>query len=179
MVPRTICRRWRMRQVWKPFEWAEMPRIAYIETGRPTMRSWNRPAHHRIEDERIALPVAREEAVIGFPVIADDEPRRIGIAGEIVEIGPFVLQKLMDEGAGEQPVGARTDADPFIGDRRIAGAHRVDGNDLDPALLELAKTDLDWVRGMVLGDAEQHEIFGVLPVGLAELPERAAEAVEA
>src|SRR3546814_12785748 len=32
---------------------------------------------------------------------------------------------------------------------------------------------------MVLGDPEQHEIAGVVPVGLTELPERAADAVEA
>ena len=32
---------------------------------------------------------------------------------------------------------------------------------------------------MVFRDAEQHEVAGVLPVGLAELPERAAECVEA
>src|SRR3546814_12210632 len=32
---------------------------------------------------------------------------------------------------------------------------------------------------LVLGDPEQHEIAGVVPVGLTELPERAADAVEA
>ena len=31
---------------------------------------------------------------------------------------------------------------------------------------------------MILGDAEQHEVFGVLPVRLAEFPERAADGVE-
>ncbi len=33
-----------MRQVWKPFEWAEMPRMACIETGRPIIFSCRRPA---------------------------------------------------------------------------------------------------------------------------------------
>ena len=32
------------RQVWKPLEWAEMPRMACIETGRPIILSWRRPA---------------------------------------------------------------------------------------------------------------------------------------
>ena len=32
------------RQVWKPFEWAEMPRMACMLTGRPMKRSWTRPA---------------------------------------------------------------------------------------------------------------------------------------
>ena len=32
------------RQVWKPFEWAEIPRIACIATGRPMVFSCRRPA---------------------------------------------------------------------------------------------------------------------------------------
>ena len=32
------------RQVWKPLEWAEMPRIACIDTGRPLIVSCRRPA---------------------------------------------------------------------------------------------------------------------------------------
>ena len=39
------------------------------------------------------------------------------------------------------------------------------------AALELAETRLDRIGGMVFSDTEQQEIFGVLPVGLAELPE--------
>ena len=38
------------------------------------------------------------------------------------------------------------------------------------AALELPKADLDRVRGMVLGDAEHHEVLGHVKVGLAELP---------
>ncbi len=32
------------RQVWKPLEWAEMPRMACMATGRPTILSCRRPA---------------------------------------------------------------------------------------------------------------------------------------
>ena len=32
-----------MRQVWKPLEWAEMPRMACMPTGRPIILSWRRP----------------------------------------------------------------------------------------------------------------------------------------
>ena len=42
-APKRICTRWIARQLWKPFECAEMPRIACIATGRPTKRSWRRP----------------------------------------------------------------------------------------------------------------------------------------
>ena len=37
-VPSSTCSRWIARQVWKPFEWAEMPRMACIATGRPAHR---------------------------------------------------------------------------------------------------------------------------------------------
>ena len=84
----------------------------------------------------------------------------------------------VDERAGKETVGARPDADPFIGDRRIAGAHRIDGDEFGTALLELAETHLDRIGGMIFRNAEQQKILGVLPVGLAEFPERAAEGVE-
>src|SRR5690606_19056257 len=45
--------------------------------------------------------------------------------------------------------------------------------------LGLAQLDLERVGIVVLGAAEQHEVAGALPVGLAELPERAADGVEA
>ncbi len=34
-LPSSICKRCSARQVWKPLEWAEMPRIACMLTGRP------------------------------------------------------------------------------------------------------------------------------------------------
>ena len=43
-APSSICRTWIARQVWKPLEWAEMPRMACMATGRPTILSWRRPA---------------------------------------------------------------------------------------------------------------------------------------
>ena len=43
-LPSSICSRCSARQVWKPLEWAEMPRIACIATGRPTIWSCRRPS---------------------------------------------------------------------------------------------------------------------------------------
>ena len=85
----------------------------------------------------------------------------------------------MDQREHEQAVGAGADADPFVGDRAVAGAHRVDRDDLGAARLQLAEADLDRVGIVVLGDAEQHEVLRVLPVRLAELPEGAADACTA
>src|SRR5262249_56173013 len=70
--------------------------------------------------------------------------------------------------------------DPFVGDRRVAGADGIDRHELGLALgLELAEPDLDRIGIVVLGHAEHQEVAGVLPVRVAELPERAADGVEA
>ena len=103
----------------------------------------------------------------------------VGIAGQVVEVDLAGLEQLVDQRADEQPVGAGADAHPFIGNGRIAGLDRVDRNNLCAVLLQLAKPGLDRVGGMILGHAEQHEVFRVVPVGLAELPERAAKGVDA
>src|SRR5436189_6321875 len=60
----------------------------------------------------------------------------------------------------------------------MAGADRIDGDELDAFLLELAELDLERIGGVILRHAEQHEVPGVLPVRLAELPERTAERIE-
>ena len=85
------------------------------------------------------------------------------------------LQQLMDQRQDQQAVGARPDADPVVGDRRIAGAHRIDRNEARAALLQLGDADLQRIGIMVLGDAEHHEQFGAIPVRRAEFPERAAD----
>src|SRR5205823_13966766 len=71
------------------------------------------------------------------------------------------------------------DADPLIGNRRIAGAHRVYRDELGAAPAQTRQPDLDRVRIMVFGDAEHHEEPGARPIWLAELPEAAAERVHA
>ncbi len=42
-APMSACRRCRARAVWKPLEWAEMPRMAWMATGRPGMVAWRWP----------------------------------------------------------------------------------------------------------------------------------------
>ena len=98
-----------------------------------------------------------------------DQEFRIDLAG---------FQQAMDQGQDEQPVGAGGDGDEFIGDRGVAGAHRIDRDDLGAALLEPAEAELDRVGIVVLGDADHQEEFCLFPVGLAEFPERAAHGIE-
>ena len=54
-----------MRQVWKPFEWAEMPRIACIATGRPIIRSCWRPAQSIQGMSRPIVVVERRGGKLG------------------------------------------------------------------------------------------------------------------
>ena len=136
-------------------------------------------ARSLVVHQRVAGGIAREQAVVLLAGIADHQPGRVGVAHQVLDIDLLGCQQLVHQRAGEQPVGAGPDADPFVGNRVVAGAHGVHRHHLHAALLELAERDLDRVGGVVLGDAEQHEIAGVVPVGLAELPERAAEGVEA
>jgi hypothetical protein len=132
-----------------------------------------------VPDQRRAVPVAGEQAVIGSTRIVDHQPGRVGVAGQISDVHFAGAQELVDQGEHEQAVGAGGDGEPLVGDRRIAGAHRVDRDELDAFALEQAQPDLERVGIVVLGAAEQHEVAGVLPVGLAELPERAADRVDA
>ena len=129
--------------------------------------------------QRIAGGVAREQAIVGGARRADHQPRRVGVAHEVSEIDLPGGEQLVDQRGDEQAVGAGLDADPLVGNRAVAGAHRVDRDELDATLLELAERDLDRVGGVVLGDAEHQEVARAVPVGVAELPEGAAERVHA
>ena len=131
-----------------------------------------------VEDQGLAGGVTGEQAVIGGALILDHEPRRIGVATEIFLVDLAGAQQFLDQRQDEQAVGSRPDADPFVGDRRVAGPDRIDRHELGGAArLELAEADLDRIGIVVLGYAEHQEVLGVLPVRLAELPERAADRI--
>ena len=80
---------------------------------------------------------------------------------------------------GQQAVHAGLDRQPFVGDRRVAGAHRVDGDELAALALEFFQADLDRVGRVIFGHAPHDEIFGVIPVRRAEFPEREADRIQA
>ena len=85
----------------------------------------------------------------------------------------------MDQRQDQEPVRAGGDAHPIIGDRVIAGADRVDADDLGAPGLDLADAHFDRVAVVIFSDTEKQEKLGVIPVGLAELPEGAAHGVDA
>ena len=129
--------------------------------------------------QRIAVGIARNQAVIGCACIANDQVMCIGVANQIVEIDAIRAQQFVDEGTCEQAIGARIDRHPFVGDGAVTGAHRIDGDDLGTASLELAEAQFDRIGVVVLGHAPQHQVTGQFPIRLAEFPEAAAEAVHA
>ena len=107
--------------------------------------------------QRVAVRIAREQAVIRRARIAHDQMMRICILDQIIEIDPVVVQQFVDQRADKQAIGAGPDADPFVGDRAIAGAHRIDRDDLGAAALDLAEAELDRIGIVVLGDAEHQQ----------------------
>ncbi len=80
----------------------------------------------RFENERLAGLVAGKKPVIGRTRRPDDQPCGVGVAAQVIDIDPVGFQQLVDEREHEEAVGARPDADPLIGDGRIAGPHRID-----------------------------------------------------
>ncbi len=89
-----------------------------------------------------------------------------------------MLEQHVHHRHGEQAVHAGLDRQPFVGNRRVAGAHRVDRDELAALALELLQSDLDRVGRVILGHAPHDEIFGVVPVRRAEFPERKADRIQ-
>jgi hypothetical protein len=104
---------------------------------------------------------------------------RIRILDQVVEVDAVVNQQFADQRADEKAIGAGPDSDPLIGDRGIAGAHRIDRDDLRAAALELAEAELDRIGVVILGDAEHQQVFRLVPIRLAEFPKRSAQRVHA
>ncbi len=106
------------------------------------------------------------------------KPVRIGEADQELQIDTVGAQQFVHQRQHQRTVGSGSDADPFVGNGRVAGADRVDRYHPGAALLQFAQADLDRVGIMVLGNPEQQQAFCSLPVRLAELPERAADRVQ-
>jgi hypothetical protein len=117
--------------------------------------------------------------VLGGSGRIDHQPWSVRIAHQIIHVDFPRFQQLMHDREDQQAVRAGANADPVVGHRRIAGAHRVDRNEPRAVLLDLGDAHLERVGIMVFGDPEHDEQLGPVPVRGAELPERAADGHDA
>src|SRR4030095_4171285 len=88
------------------------------------------------------------------------------------------LEPLAAQREKDRAVGSRADRHPLVGDRRVAGADRIDRHEATAVALELRNSDLERIRVMILGRADHHEELRAVEVRAAELPERAAERID-
>ena len=133
-----------------------------------------------VPDHDGAFGVTNKKAVLRLAGRLANEPRRVRVADQVVQIDPPCAQQFMHQSENEEPVRPRPDPQPLVGNRRIARPDRVYRNELGAAArLEPAERYLDRVGRVIFGNTEHQQIFGPFPVGLAELPERAANGVEA
>ena len=86
--------------------------------------------------------------------------------------------QLVQQGHEQRAVGAGLDGNPLIGNGRVAGAHRVDGDEATACALEFGQRGFHGVAVVVFGRAQHHKQFGSLQVRPAKLPKAAAHAVD-
>ena len=125
-----------------------------------------------------AVGIAGEQAVFGRARRFHDQMMGVAVAHQIIQIDTAVAQQLVDQCHRQQAVGAGADADPFIGNRTVAGANRIDGDHFRAARFQAAQTEFDGIGIMIFGHAPEHQVIGVFPVRFPELPETAAERVQ-
>ena len=86
--------------------------------------------------------------------------------------------QLVQQGHQQSAIGAGFDRNPFVGNRRVARAYRVDGNEAPTAAFELGQCHLERVAVVVFGRAQHDKELGALQVGPAKLPEAATHGVD-
>ena len=132
-----------------------------------------------IPDQGMVVLAAQEQAVAQLSRRLHHQPGGVGVTHQEFVVEFFVLQQHVHHRHGEQTVHAGLDRQPFVGNGRIAGTHRIDGDELAAAALQLFQSDLDRVGRVVFRHAPHDEVLGVIPVGRTELPEREADGIQA
>ena len=84
----------------------------------------------------------------------------------------------MDQRHDEKPIRAGADTHPFIGNSGIASTHGIDGNHLGVALLQRCQAGFDRVRIMILGHAQDQQVFRAFPIRFAKFPEGTTNGVK-
>ena len=132
-----------------------------------------------IEHQRFTLRVTHKQPVLRRPRCVDHQPRRVAVLHQIGVVDPVVLDEFVHDGQCKQPVGARTNWHPFVSNRAVSGAHRINRYELGAARFELVETDLDRVAAVIFCHTPQHKILRAIPVWRTEFPERIADGIQA
>ncbi len=103
--------------------------------------------------------------------------RRVGKALEKSVVQRVGANEFMQERHQERAIGAGLDRNPLVGNRRVAGADRVDGDKTPTVALEFRDGNLHGIAVVVFGRADHHKDLGALQVRATKLPEAAANAV--
>ena len=128
--------------------------------------------------DRIAFRIHHEQSVIGTALVLIHELRTVGVARDEIVIVHFARDELVDQREHQRAVGAGANRNPFVGDRRIAGADRIDRDEAAAVALELRERDLHRIAVMIFSGADHHEELRVIEIRAAEFPERAADGVD-
>ena len=99
---------------------------------------------------------------LAFTSIQHHELRAIGEALHKRMVKLLGANQLMQQGHHECAIGARLDWNPFVGNRRIAGANRVDRDEASTAALEFGEGYFERVAVMVLRRADHHKQLGAI-----------------
>ena len=142
----------------------------------------HRPVRVAVPPHRVAHVLRRAVGTVRKDFTADEQPGVVGVgvdvhelpgvrvAREEVAIVEAELDQLAAEREQQRAVGAGADRHPFVGDRRVAGADRIDRHEATAVALELRDRDLERIRVMVLGRADHHEELRAVEIGRRRTP---------
>ena len=85
----------------------------------------------------------------------------------------------MHKRQNKQPIGARGNPHPVIGDRIIARANGINADHFGAAGFDFTNAHFNRIAVVIFCHTKQHEQLGVIPVGLAEFPKGSAHGVNA
>ncbi|OIQ70942.1 hypothetical protein GALL_474420 [mine drainage metagenome] len=126
----------------------------------------------------IGIRVGHEQAIFGVAALHPHELRAVGVLRGEVAVEAAGAQQFMRQRQQQRAVGSGANGNPFVGDRRVAGAYRVDGDEAPACALEPGEGNFHRVAVMVFGGADHHEQARPFQIGTAELPETPAHGVD-
>ncbi len=138
------------------------------------------PPHKIVRTQRVddvAVRITHHHAKLVAIGILIHQLATIGVARHEFAVIQAQRNHLADNRHDQRSIGAGFDGNPLIGNRRIAGTHRINRHKAPAVAFELAQRRLHGVGVMVFRRANHKEQLGTLQVGATKLPERAADGV--